>query len=318
MCRKLLVSPYKAPRNLQTSEPTKTSFRVSWDPAPGDVRGYKVTFHPTENYVVPRELMVGPYDNTVVLEELRAGTKYSVAVFGMFDGGVSLPLAGEEKTTLMDDPEPPPLDPSDNQCRTSAKADIVLLVDGSWSIGRINFKTIRNFIARMVGVFDIGPNNVQIALAQYSGDPRTEWHLNTHSTRDSLLKAINDLPYKGGNTMTGMALRYILQNNFQPAVGLRSDSRKIGVLITDGKSQDEIIIKSQSLRDSGIELYAIGVKNADENELRSIASDPDEIHMYNVADFKFLLDIVDDLSGNLCNSVKGSGRSGQNKAAPPD
>ncbi|XP_047243771.1 collagen alpha-1(XII) chain isoform X2 [Girardinichthys multiradiatus] len=300
------LSPYKAPRNLQTSEPTKTSFRVSWDPAPGDVTGYKVTFHPTENYVVPGELMVGPYDNTVVLEELRAGTKYSVAVFGMFDGGVSLPLAGEEKTTLMDDPEPPPLDPSDNQCRTSAKADMVLLVDGSWSIGRINFKTIRNFIARMVGVFNIGPNNVQIALAQYSGDPRTEWHLNTHSTRDSLLKAINDLPYKGGNTMTGMALRYILQNNFQPAVGLRSDSRKIGVLITDGKSQDEIIMKSQSLRDSGIELYAIGVKNADENELRSIASEPDEIHMYNVADFKFLLDIVDDLSGNLCNSVKGS------------
>lgn len=54
-----------------------------------------------------------------------------------------------------------------------------------------------------------------------------------------------------------------------------------------------------------------GVKNADENELRSIASDPDEIHMYNVNDFKFLLDIVDDLSVNLCNSVKGSG--GQHK-----
>lgn len=50
-----------------------------------------------------------------------------------------------------------------------------------------------------------------------------------------------------------------------------------------------------------------GVKNADENELRSIASDPDAIHMYNVNDFKFLLDIVDDLTVNLCNSVKGPG-----------
>lgn len=49
------------------------------------------------------------------------------------------------------------------------------------------------------------------------------------------------------------------------------------------------------------------MKNADENELRSIASDPDEIHMYNVDDFRFLLDIVDDLTVNLCNSVKGSG-----------
>lgn len=38
---------------------------------------------------------------------LRSGTKYSVAVFGMFDGGESLPLAGEEKTTLKDEPESP-------------------------------------------------------------------------------------------------------------------------------------------------------------------------------------------------------------------
>lgn len=50
-----------------------------------------------------------------------------------------------------------------------------------------------------------------------------------------------------------------------------------------------------------------GVKNADENELRSIASDPDDIHMYNVADFSFLFDIVDRLTDNLCNSVKGAG-----------
>lgn len=38
----------------------------------------------------------------------------------------------------------------------------MLLVDGSWSIGRMNFKTIRNFIARTVGVFDISPDRVQI------------------------------------------------------------------------------------------------------------------------------------------------------------
>uniref|UniRef100_A0AAZ1XN00 Collagen, type XII, alpha 1b n=1 Tax=Oreochromis aureus TaxID=47969 RepID=A0AAZ1XN00_OREAU len=156
-------------------------------------------------------------------------------------------------------------------------------------IGRHNFKTMRNFIARMVSVFDIGPDRVQIGLAQYSGDPKTEWHLNAHSTKESLLNAVANFPYKGGNTMTGMALNHILQYNFKPNVGLRPDSHKIGILITDGKSQDEVILTSQNLRDSGIELYSIGVKNADENELRSIASDPDDIHMYNVYDFNDLL-----------------------------
>ncbi|XP_068610238.1 collagen alpha-1(XII) chain [Brachionichthys hirsutus] len=301
------LSPFKAPRNLQTSEPTKDSIRVSWDLAPGDVKGYKVTFHPSGDDVDLGEVLVGPYDSTVVLEELRSETKYRISVFGMFDGGQSEPLAGEERTTLSDGPEPPPLDSSDTRCETSAKADIVLLVDGSWSIGRINFKTIRNFIARMVSVFHIGPDKIQIGLAQYSGDPKTEWHLNAHPTRESLLDAVANLPYKGGNTMTGMALNYILQNNFKENVGLRPNSRKIGVLVTDGKSQDDIVFNSQNLRDSGIELYAIGVKNADENELRSIATDPDDIHMYNVKDFRFLLDIVDDLTNNLCNSVKGPG-----------
>ncbi len=55
-----------------------------------------------------------------------------------------------------------------------------------------------------------------------------------------------------------MALNYILQNNFKSNVGMRDDSRKIGVLITDGKSQDEIVFSSQKLRDNNIELYAIG------------------------------------------------------------
>uniref|UniRef100_A0A7N5ZTQ2 Collagen alpha-1(XII) chain n=1 Tax=Anabas testudineus TaxID=64144 RepID=A0A7N5ZTQ2_ANATE len=301
------LSPYKGPRNLQTSDPTRTSFRVTWDPAPGDVKGYRVTFHPVGEDIDLGELMVGPYDNTVVLEELRASTKYTVNVFGMFDGGESMPLAGEEKTTLSDGPEPPPFTTPNVMCKTTAQADIVLLVDGSWSIGRLNFKTIRAFIARMVGVFDIGPERVQIGLAQYSGDPKTEWHLDAHRTRESLLEAVSNLPYKGGNTLTGLALNYILQNNFKENVGMRPNSRRIGVLITDGKSQDDVIANSQNLRDQGIELYAIGVKNADENELRSIATDPDEIHMYNVADFSFLLDIVDNLTDNLCNSVKGPG-----------
>lgn len=128
--------------------------------------------------------------------------------------------------------------PADARCKTNAKADIILLVDGSWSIGRLNFKTIRNFISRTVSVFDISPERVQIGnhlsalpstpingwtilkpwvkwrflsskifvsagLAQYSGDPKTEWHLNAHPNRESLLKAVANLPYKGGNTMTG-------------------------------------------------------------------------------------------------------------------
>ena len=65
------ASRFKSPRNLKTSDPTMSSFRVTWEPAPGEVKGYKVTFHPTGDDRRLGELVVGPYDNTVVLEELR-------------------------------------------------------------------------------------------------------------------------------------------------------------------------------------------------------------------------------------------------------
>lgn len=42
-----------------------------------------------------------------------------------------------------------------------------------------------------------------------------------------------------------------------------------------------------------------------------IATDPDDIHAYNVADFESLSKIVDDLTINLCNSVKGPGKLSQ-------
>lgn len=58
--------------------------------------------------------------------------------------------------------------------------------------------------------------------------------------------------------MAGLALNYILQNNFKEDVGMRPSARKIGVLITDGKSQDDVIANSQNLRNQGVELYAIG------------------------------------------------------------
>lgn len=56
----------------------------------------------------------------------------------------------------------------------------------------------------------------------------------------------------------GLALTYILENSFKPESGARTGIPKIGILITDGKSQDDVQPPAQSLRNAGIELFAIG------------------------------------------------------------
>lgn len=57
----------------------------------------------------------------------------------------------------------------------------------------------------------------------------------------------------------GLALTFVLENSFKPESGSRPGVPKIGILITDGKSQDDVIPPAQSLKDAGIELFAIGM-----------------------------------------------------------
>lgn len=59
--------------------------------------------------------------------------------------------------------------------------------------------------------------------------------------------------------LPGLALSYIFENSFKPEAGSRTGVSKIGILITDGKSQDDIIPPSRNLRESGVELFAIGM-----------------------------------------------------------
>ncbi|XP_030611183.1 scavenger receptor cysteine-rich type 1 protein M130-like [Archocentrus centrarchus] len=142
------------------------------------------------------------------------------------------------------------------QCET-VKADLVMLVDESWSISNKDFKSIQLFLKSVVNNLNIGPDRVQIGLTLYSDTPRTMWHLNTYQTKQPLLKAIADLTQFGGGTRTGKALRHILHHQFKPNVGMRPDSKKTAVLITDGESQDEVLLPSKNLKDTGIEIYCI-------------------------------------------------------------
>lgn len=82
-------------------------------------------------------------------------------------------------------------------------ADVLFLVDGSWSVGRANFKHIRAFISAVAGAFQIGQDRSRVGVVQYGSDARAEFHLNAHQSRPALLRAIGSLPYMGGDTMTG-------------------------------------------------------------------------------------------------------------------
>ncbi|XP_078712214.1 collagen alpha-1(XII) chain-like isoform X2 [Lampetra fluviatilis] len=297
---------FRPPRDLRVTDAWASSLRASWRPAPGPVVAYRVAYAAEdEDAALPREVIVGPHDSTAVIDDLRPDTAYVLSVHAIFADGESLGLEGKASTGDME-PEPPTMEPEPSGGRfacSAPHADIVLLLDGSWSIGRHNFRLVRQFLEALVHAFDVGAGRTRVGLVQYSGDPRTEWNLNSYPTKGAVVQAIRGLPYKGGNTLTGLALSYILQNSFTVKAGARPGIPKIGILVTDGKSQDGVKGPASSLKDAGVELFAIGVKEADEAELKEIASEPDEMHVHNVADFAAMSSIVGSLTKTVCTRV---------------
>ncbi|KAI3361009.1 hypothetical protein L3Q82_012904, partial [Scortum barcoo] len=191
-------------------------------------------------------------------------------------------------------------------CTQEAVADIVFMVDGSWSIGTENFEQIRQFLNTLVNSFDVGPEHVRIGLVQYSTSPRTEFLLNSFQTKRDILQYISKLPYMGGGTQTGQGLEFMQKEHFVEAAGSRARQNvpQIAVVITDGKSQDNVEIQAQNLKKRGIVLYAIGIKDADENQLKEIANEPHSQHVYSVSNFAALQGISQSIVQTLCTTVE--------------
>uniref|UniRef100_A0A8C4NH85 VWFA domain-containing protein n=1 Tax=Eptatretus burgeri TaxID=7764 RepID=A0A8C4NH85_EPTBU len=160
------------------------------------------------------------------------------------------------------------------------KADIVFLVDGSWSVGMNNFQLLRDFIISLIKGMVVGKDRVRIGLSQYSSNPEMEFPLKNDHTKEEILEYIRNWKYKGGNTFTGAALEFLTRNHFTEEAGSRRYENAPQVL-----SQDDMVPSAEVLKASGVVLYAIGIANAPRQKL-------EEANNYLVHELKTARDVL--------------------------
>lgn len=192
------------------------------------------------------------------------------------------------------------------ECVKATIADIVFLVDGSTSIGDSSFQEVRKFLRSVVSGLDIGPDRVRVGLAQYSDDPHQEFLLKDHLDAQSLLAAVDQLPYRTGNTETGKAIEFLRTQYFTEEAGSRANQRvpQIAVIITDGDSRDEVQVPAQDLRKHGVIVFAIGVGQANMDELESIANRPSERFLFSIDSYQALQRLTEGLLQTVCVSME--------------
>ncbi|XP_007935020.1 collagen alpha-6(VI) chain [Orycteropus afer afer] len=251
-----------------------TIFTVGIEGA-SDAQLEKIASHPAEQYVSKLKTFSDlAAHNQTFLKKLRNQITHTVSVFS------------ERTETLK------------SGCVDTEEADIYLLIDGSGNTQATDFHEMKTFLSEIVGMFNIAPHKVRVGAVQYADTWDLEFEINKYSNKHDLGKAIENIRQIGGNTNTGAALNFTLEL-LQKAKKQRGNKvpRHL-IVLTNGMSKDSILEPVNRLREELINVYAIGVKEANQTQLHEIAGE--EKRVYYVHDFDSLKDIRNQVVQEIC------------------
>jgi uncharacterized protein YegL len=152
-------------------------------------------------------------------------------------------------------------------------SDVAFVLDGSTSVSPENFQNAINFMKSVVEPLSVSADGTQVGLAQYATTNRIEFPF--QSDKQATNDALDSVSQIYGGTFTGSAITSTTTSLFN-TYG-RAGANPVIVLITDGRSFDNIVTPANNFKSSyGGELFVIGVGDADVNQLTPVASDDPE------------------------------------------
>ncbi|MBN3272404.1 VITRN protein, partial [Polyodon spathula] len=185
-------------------------------------------------------------------------------------------------------------------------ADIAFVIDGSSSVGTGNFRTVLQFVANLTKEFEISDTDTRVGAVQYTYEQRLEFAFSQHNSKPELLNAIKRINYWSGGTSTGAAITYASEQLFSKS---KPSKRKIMIVITDGRSYDDVRAPALAVHRNGVIAYSIGIAWAAQEELEYIATDPDKEHSFFVDEFDSLYKFVPKIIHNICQEFNSQPRN---------
>ena len=162
--------------------------------------------------------------------------------------------------------------------RCTSSVDLVFLLDESGSLGVSNFQKSLDFVRRLIGSFPEenlrGENGTRFGLSTFSSGYSAEFHMYNYKNQLGYSSAITRVCYSAGSTQLGFALGRVLTDQFSEERGLRPKADglpRILVVLTDGKSYDNVSTPAKTVRDNEITIYAVGVASYDLEQLKETA-----------------------------------------------
>ncbi|KAK1895950.1 Collagen alpha-6(VI) chain [Dissostichus eleginoides] len=178
--------------------------------------------------------------------------------------------------------------------------DLLFLIDSSGSIEPQDYEKMKDFMKSVITKSAIAQDNVHVGVMQFSTIQQLAFPLNQYYSKEEMLNAITAMQQVGGGTLTGEAITDVSQY-FDGLRGGRPGMRQTLIVITDGEAQDEVKEPAVALRNKGVEIYAIGVVDANTTQLLEISGSAKRT--YTERDFDALKDLETELALELCTNT---------------
>lgn len=161
------------------------------------------------------------------------------------------------------------------------KVDLAFLVDASGNKnekGQRNFETALAIAKAISSMFVINPLQTHIGFVVFSTNSQVALSFKTYLDIKSVENAIDSLKYTGTSTNIGAGLKLAKSQLFD--ITSRPNVPHILIVLTSGKSTEDILAPSKALKDSGVNVLCIGIGNSyDKKELDDISTSPDAGHV---------------------------------------
>ncbi|MEQ2255516.1 hypothetical protein ILYODFUR_014714, partial [Ilyodon furcidens] len=272
---------------LRVTEVTQDSVRLSWAVLSGTT-GYILRWKEETDVGQGLSITLPASSSSYLVTGLRLGRRYRFTIQPTFVGGVSAETFVDERTVCL-----------------SGRLDLVFLVPASTDRTDL-IRPLRDLVVSAAGsLAAIGPRDSQVGVVVYSFRPKIWFLLSRHSRSDTLLQEIQATPFdeSPGNNI-GEAVTFTRQYLLTPSAGRRQRVPGVIVIIADRKSVDNLTLAASSLRDAGVTVLAVGIGQADTEELRRAVTDRSPQNILYTSTAERLNTVHADLADLLCGIAR--------------
>nr|XP_055156499.1 von Willebrand factor A domain-containing protein 2 isoform X2 [Nyctereutes procyonoides] len=179
------------------------------------------------------------------------------------------------------------------------RIDVLFLLASSAGTTPEGFLRAKAFVKRFVQASLSEDSRARVGVARYSGELAVAVPVGEYQDVPDLLRSLDAVPFSGGATLTGRALRRAAELGFGSAARTGQDRpRRVLVLLTESPSQDEVAGPARHARARELLLLAVGTE-AVRAELEELTGSPERVLVY--AGPQDLFRRVPELREKLCS-----------------